>query len=701
MAAAAAAAAWLGAWLGGICPWCGAGLGAAVAAAGMWRRRAFLIAAVIAAATGSGWAAETREAATLTAPVPAGPIVLEARVLDEPRPAGEEVRFPIRPEAVVDEGRRVSWEGPRLAVSAAAAAVTAGDRVRLVGILSASPGHLRGDPVAGRLRARSVEVTAGASDPLFRAGNLLRERVTGGLEPFAGRAEAALLAGFLIGDVRALPPVDDEALRLAGLSHFVAVSGSNVALFLAAWWLVAGPLGWGPRRRAVLGLVGLAVFVVVTRWEPSVVRAAVMAGIVLGGRLVGVPVDPWTALGGAVTLLLLVSADLAGDVGFQLSVAATAGVLAGGAMFASRRPRWVWGALGATAAAQAAVAPLLLIHFGSVPLFAPAANVVAAPLVVLATSVGGAGVLGGLTPLTALALIPARLVLAVARAAADLPQLGTLGVAGSALVAGAAAALPRLRPMAALAGAVAVALATVPPGPPPGPLLEVLDVGQGDAVLLRGPAGEVVLVDGGPDPRLLRRELRDRGISRIGLLVVTHLHADHTAGLVGLCATIGVDRAWIADQGGEGGAFDRVAAELEAAGVPTETPGAGWVADVGVFRLRVLGPPRRYAGPNDGSLVLLASAAGRTVLLPGDIEAIAQTELGPVRADVMKVPHQGAATSDGGWLAASAPEVAVISVGPNDFGHPSEDVVATLEESGAAVRRTDVEGTITIRLDRL
>ena len=697
---AAAAAAWVGAWLGGVCPWCAAGLGALIAAAAGWRRQAVLLGVVLVAAAGSGWAAAERDAATLAASVPAGPVVLEGRVLDEPRQAGEEVRFPLRPEAIVVGGRPVVWEGPRLAVSAAAATVTAGDRIRATGTLAAAPGRLRGDPVAGRLSARSVELITAASDPLFWAGNLLRERVAGGLAPFGGRAEAALLAGFLIGDVRALPPVDAEALRLAGLSHFVAVSGSNVALFLAAWWLAAGPLGWGPRRRAVLGLVGLAVFVVVTRWEPSVVRAAVMAGIVLGGRLAGIPIDPWTALGGAVTVLLLVSADLVGDVGFQLSVAATAGVLAGGGLFASRRPRWAWGALGATAAAQAAVAPLLLAHFGSVPLLAPLTNVVAAPLVALATSVGGIGVLAGLSPLTALGLIPARVVLVIARAAAGLPQLGVFGVGGLAIVL-AGAAVPRLRPAAVLAGAAAMAILTIPPGPPPGPLLEVLDVGQGDAVLLRGPDGEVVLVDGGPDPRLLRAELRDRGISRIGLLVVTHLHADHTAGLAGLTAAVAVDRAWIADQGGEGGAFDRMAAELAAAGVAAETPAPGWSADVGVFTLRVLGPGRRYAGPNDGSLVLLASAAGRTVLLPGDIEAVAQGDLGPVRADVMKVPHQGAATSDDRWLAGSAPRVAVISVGPNDFGHPAPDVVATLEASGAVVRRTDLEGTITIRLDRL
>ncbi|MBP1633275.1 MAG: internalization competence protein comec/rec2, partial [Acidobacteria bacterium] len=194
-------------------------------------------------------------------------------------------------------------------------------------------------PVAGRITARQVERLGPATDPLFATGNLLRRRVLEGTADFAGRPAAGLLLGFLVGDTSGLSDADTEALRLSGLSHFVAVSGSNVALFLSAWWLAGGPLAWGPRRRALLGLAGLAVFVVVTRWEPSVVRAATMAGLVLGARLVGRAIDGWTALGGSVTLLLLGWGDLAADPGFQLSVAATAGVLAGARLFAGRRPR--------------------------------------------------------------------------------------------------------------------------------------------------------------------------------------------------------------------------------------------------------------------------------------------------------------------------------------------------------------------------
>ncbi|MFH1331059.1 MAG: ComEC/Rec2 family competence protein [Actinomycetota bacterium] len=660
------------------------------------RRTLPVVVALLAAGGMSGALAAGRERATLAAGIPTGRVVVAGVAADDAVPGREGERFTLRPSHLAGaEGWR-PWAGPRLAVAGPVAGVAAGERVLAAGTLAGASFHTGSGPVAGKIEARVVQRLGPAEDPLFATGNFLRRRVLSGVAGFADRPAAALLLGFLIGDTSSLPDADAEALRLAGLSHFVAVSGSNVALFLTAWWLASGPLGWGPRRRALLGLAGLAVFVVVTRWEPSVVRAATMAALVLGGRLAGRPVDGWTALGGSVALLLLISGDLAGDAGFQLSVAATAGVLAGGRLWQGRRPRWAWTALGATVSAQAAVAPLLLIHFGSMPLFAPLANVVAAPLVAAATAAGGVGVVAGATPLTGVALLAADGVLAVARFGRDLPQLGWGGVA----LAGCAAGLalrPRLRPLVALSGMLAVAALTLPfGGPPDRPEVVFLDVGQGDAVLLRGPAGEVILVDGGPDPAVLRRALLGRGVRRIDLLVATHAHADHVAGLEGITEWAAVGRLWHSGQEGETPAA--LVQEMRAAAVPVEVPAVGWEAEIGAFRLEVLGPVRRYASPNDGSLVLRVTAGGFIVLLPGDVEVIAQGDLGPLPADVLKVPHQGAATSDPEWLAASAAGVAVISVGPNDFEHPAPEVIAVLERAGATVRRTDREGDVVIGL---
>ncbi|HSM02056.1 MAG TPA: ComEC/Rec2 family competence protein [Acidimicrobiia bacterium] len=650
-----------------------------------------------------GGVAGTRAHGDVGTPLESGPVTLLGTAASDPSGPLDDPWFVFEPVRVLDgaEWAQASDMARLLVRGPIPNDLAAGEPALVVGSGRPAAFRVRAGSIGGVIEAHTVDRLGASSSVVFRIGNRLRTRVLGGLDRAATRPEGALLSGFLIGDVRRLPAPDVEALRLAGLSHFVAVSGSNVALFLLAWWLVTAPLGRGPRGRALLGLIGLAVFVVVTRWEPSVVRAAGMAGIVLVGRVAGFPVRPWTALGVAVAVLVVLDAGVVADVGFQLSVAATAGILASAAVGADRRPRWIWTTLRATLAAQAAVAPLLLHHFGTVPLLAPATNLVAAPVVALATSIGGLGAVTHLGLLVDAGLRLAGVVLAIARGAAGLPQLTTGGVLVLGLGALAALRLRPMRPVAAVAGVLVVLASLIPSGPPSVPTAVFLDVGQGDAALLLGPSGETVLIDGGPDPAVLREHLRDRSIRRIDLLVISHRHADHAGGLQGIASATRVGRVWHPPQLGEGSVLDAVVAELAASGALVESPAVGTRATVGAFSIEVLAPLRRYVSPNDGSLVLRVEAAGASIVFSGDIEAVAQRELGPLRADVLKVPHQGAVTSDLEWLRESAPLVAVISVGTNDFGHPSDLVIAALEAAGAIVHRTDRDGSVVVRLDRV
>lgn len=616
----------------------------------------------------------------------------------DPSGLGESGSLVVRVTDRLDGTTWVRTDGPAVLVRGEVSELAAGEPVMVSGRVRSTVFRMRGGWVSGEVEAESLERLGESANPMMRTGNRIRRRVVDRLGGDFRGSRRGLISGFLIGDVSRIPAPDREALRLAGLSHFVAVSGSNVALFLGAWWIACGPLGWSPRRRAVAGLVGLGMFVVVTRWEPSVMRAAAMAALLLLGRLRGVVPSAWSALGWAVTGLLAAAPGLADDPGFQLSVAATAGILAGHRIWQGRRPAWVWTALGATVSAQSAVAPLLLLHFGSVPLFAPLANVLAAPMVATATIFGGLGAMA-LPPLLPVADLAASAVLWIARATADLPQVGPLTGSVMAGVIALVTWLRPLRPLAALAGAGVLLVSVMPSHPPAGPEVSFLDVGQGDAALLRGSSGEVVLIDGGPDAAVLRSHLRESGVDHIDLLVVSHRHSDHTSGLVGLA--IPVSRMWHPPQLGEDSPLDAIVAERLAAGTVVEQPEPGTVVRLGSFTIEVLGPLRRYESPNDGSLVVRASAGGVSVLFAGDVEAVAQAELGPVASDVLKVPHQGAATSDLKWLAECDARLAVVSVGPNDFGHPSPAVLEALEASGAEVLRTDMEGTIRLRLDLL
>jgi competence protein ComEC len=646
-----------------------------------------------------GQAAEARAVATREAELPQGRVAMSAVVLTDPidERGPSALMVPVR---LLHQGEWVAWRGPVLLLHGAPDNVMAGEIVVVDGVIERGRDSFRGRAIAGTMQARIAYRVAPAPNPLLAVGNLMRRHLLGSLDSAARSAPGALLTGFLIGDVSRLPDADNEALRLAGLSHFVAVSGSNVALFLAAWWIAGAPLRMGQRQRAIFGLLGIIVFALITRWEPSVVRASVMAGLVLVGRSAGRPITPFTALGGAVALSLLAAPDLSGNAGFGLSVAATAGIIVGAPLWVGLRPRLLWAVLGATISAQAAVAPLLLIWFGAVPLLAPLANLLAAPLVAAATAVGGVGAVLHLQALVDLGTGLAMAVLVIARTAGDLPQLDAVHAALLAIPAVLAVWMGPLRPVLLAIVAIVVVSSIAPPRPPEVATAHFLDVGQGDATLFVGSSGETILVDGGPDPALLRAHLRAFGVRRIDLLIITHHHADHTTGLVGLLSTVAVGMVWYPPQLGLGSSLDELIDGFDASGVPASVPNPGSRVRLGEFRVVVLAPLRAYASPNDGSIVADVQWRGVSVMMAGDIETYAQNDLGPLRSDVLKVPHQGAATSDLEWLAASAPAVAVISVGRNDFGHPSDLVVDTLEAAGSIVLRTDSSGTVTLRLDR-
>ena len=456
--------------------------------------------------------------------------------------------------AVADRGRVRSWDGPAgwLRGDVSEWRRTTRWWVRTVMAPIGDP-YGRADPTGRPIWSGPVSGArpAGVAGGWFGARiagvrSLVIERLRPDLDP--GRA---LLGGFLLGDTSHLSETDGESMRRAGLSHFVAVSGSNVALFLGALFVIAGPLGWSSRRRAVLGIAGLIFFVVLIGPDASVLRAAVMAGLVLLARPFGLRPDIWTVIAVGVGLLLLAAPELAFSLAFRLSVAATVGVLVGTGWFGRLRPEWLRVSLGASCGAQLAVAPILLMSFGSVPLWSPLANLAAAPLVVAATGIGAAGAVVGIDLLVAAGAVVARSVLGIAHLAAHLPQVGwPLSAFLVAMVV--AATRQRLRPAALIASAVATAVVTLlgAPGllgePAARPAFVALDVGQGDALLLLGEGGETVLIDGGSSGLRIRDGLARFDIGAIDLLVVSHAHHDHYGGLEEVIGSVPVGVMWYA-----------------------------------------------------------------------------------------------------------------------------------------------------------
>lgn len=561
---------------------------------------------------------------------------------------------------------------------------------------------------------------------LLRATTIARRRARTVFAQALGTPRAALLAGLVLGTREGIPM---DALRDAGLSHLVVVSGRHVAVLLVGLHIVAAACGIGHRGRHRLVLIGLWWFVLLTRWQPSVLRAAVMATIVVVGALRGRARDTVHTLAVTVSLLLLCDPMLARRAGFALSVLATAGVLIAVRRRDAVRPRGVGLAVRATVGAQIATAPIVLRIAGEVPLAAVPANLVGAPAAMVAQVVGltaaGLAALGspGAVVVARVAAAPLAVLEWAASAFAAAPTLSArdLSVIGAvAMVAPAARRLlgrARSRSMLAwlaLALGCGVVVAGVVPARTPHVLrLVVVDVGQGDALLVEAPGGRRgarMLVDGGPEPKAIDTMLRSRRIRSLDAVVLTHGDDDHAAGLPRVLRRMRVGTLVV--PAGDPGMRDAAASAREAlavaraSGVPIVVAHAGQRFAVGSARVEVLAPVRDAApdtGRNSRSIVLRVVGTHGSMLLTGDVDAISQLRLlarpDRLRATVLKVPHHGGDTNAAGFLDAADAVVAVASVGAaNRYGHPHPDTLADL--APVPLWRTDRDGTVTVELTR-
>jgi competence protein ComEC len=242
-------------------------------------------------------------------------------------------------------------------------------------------------------------------------------------------------------------------------------------------------------------------------------------------------------------------------------------------------------------------------------------------------------------------------------------------------------------------------------GPPEGLTVRFFDVGQGDAALLTTPEGAAVLVDGGPERDQVATELSALAIKRLDIVVASHPHADHIVGLPAVLARLPVG---LLLQPGCEDEPSPLQADLDRAiadeGVEVQNPRAGDTFWLGSLRLDVLSPDRCWTGTesdaNNDAIVIRAVYRGDIVLIASEPEEPAQEwllESGvDLRADILKVPHHGAATSIPEFFDAVQADAAVVSVGENDYGHPTAFTLDALAASGAQVWRTDRQGTITV-----
>jgi len=613
-----------------------------------------------------------------------------------------------------------------------------GDRLRVSGLLETPPefedfsyrAYLQRQGIYGLIWRPQIEhLTSAESSPFWQALFAFKDRTRDLLARLVPEPEASLLQGILLGIKTGIPTNLYDDYNATGTSHIIVISGANITFVASLFALSFGRL-LGKRRAYWLTLGGILLYVLLVGADAVVIRAGLMGALFITAIYLGRRSTAYVSLFTSALVLTLINPLSLWDVGFQLSFAATLGLI----LFApaierlfergltSVLPqdrvrqglRLLREALVLTLAAQVLVIPLVVYHFGRFSLIAPIANLLILPVQPPIMGLGAAAAIIGqvpfLNPLAqGLAWIP-WLCLAYTNAvvrwlarwsfasvAIDRADAGWLAVAYLALVAAlwiwSQRRASARRALASLAGrpsttlllggplalAILAWLAVVQL--PDGRLhVAFLDVGQGDAVLITTPRGQQILVDGGPSPAALTSALGrqmpfwDRSLD---LLVLTHPDADHMTGLLEVLDRYHVD-GWLDNGQPDPGALSAgCLALLERGAVPRYPVHAGHRLDLGSgIVLEVTHPPPEpmagtEANDNSNSLVLRLVWAQTEFLLTGDVEAEAEQLLlasgQPLAADVLKVAHHGSGgSSTAEFLQAVDPDYAVISVGADN-----------------------------------
>ena len=642
----------------------------------------------------------------------------------------------VRAETIAQSGMRARFPA-EIAVEAYGAAPLPGARgERVVLTLSIGPPDdpvsARDLPAPGRLWRGSIKSGWQASvvaSPLTalpgKVNAFLARRLFGAALP--RDTVQAPVAALLLGRAAELDRGEIATLRQGGFAHVLLASGLQVALFAAL--LAAALRAAGVRRRArdAWVLAGVAGFALLAGGRPSVSRMALTIAFFLAARLVELPVSPYQAIGASALVLLAADPAELWRFGFWTTYGASLSIAALSPPIASslrRLPERLRIPVAVAVAAQLAAAPLMLWRFNAAAIAswiaAPLGIPVAAALMLLGGAVLAA-VAAGLP-----AAVPAAAFGALFRATsagAAALRSGTLLVPTPpfpavvvllGLAAATAVLSGRRRAVPAVAYAVLFAVLAFrgARGPRGGAFsIEALDVGQGDAFLLRS-GGAAFLVDGGGGfsgaedfgrTRLLPK-LLDRGVRTLDGVLLSHPHPDHGAGLFAVLGELRVRTFFHGDGEDAGGLFARLDAEARRQGVPVRVLRTGeripWAG--GTFSvIRSGGRPFKKDPINNESVVLLYTRGNRRVLLTGDAGEPAESEIlaalpAPPRIDILKVGHHGSRTSSGpDFVAAFAPRAALLSCGRrNRFHHPSPETLATFGRLRIPVFRTDLRSDV-------
>jgi len=692
-------------------------------------------------------------------------VTLEGVVVGEPDLRDQWVKLRLEAKRLKVEGQWREVRGLALVHTRRYPGYAYGDLLEVEGELETPPefeafsykDYLAQQGIYTLLRYPQIDRLAqGQGNPFYTALYVLKDKAQATIRALISEPEASLLSGILLGRDSEIPRDLLDDFNRTQTTHIIVISGFNISI-VAGLLTYIGQRILSRNRSLYFALSGIVLYTLFVGAAPSVVRAAIMGSLYIIAIHLGRQAHALISLVVAAFLMTLLNPFTLWELGFQLSFAATLGLIlfvpSWQGWLVSRLDNLSWGVLSSglkilgesivvTLAAQIWVLPIILHNFRQFSLVSLLSNALIVPAQAGVMTLGGAATILGLIfrPLGQVlawaAWLPLAWTVFVVRRTAGWPwaavDIGGFSLGLAALFYGVLIALWMVRgssfsgrgvekplakrlPMRAILGTLTVAallvwlaLFTLPDG-----RLRVsfLDVGQGDSILIESPSGHQILVDGGPSPAAVTSAL-GKAVPfwdhSLDLVILTHPQDDHLVGLIGVLERYQV--GLLLDSGEEcaSEACQRFWELVEGKEIPYRKVEGGMRVELGDgVRIEILHPPSALlrgtpSDVNNNSVVIRVTMRRASLLLTGDIGEEGERALlasgQPLRSLVLKAPHHGAATSlTPPFLREVSPQLVIISVGENKFGHPAPETLAKL--SSLTTLRTDEEGTIEVVTD--
>ena len=575
-------------------------------------------------------------------------------------------------------------------------------------------------------------------NPIFTIINKLSLIFKQNLKKLLPEQEAELEQGILLGDTSDIESDIKDDFRECNLSHMLAVSGAHLSYLVLGINTVLSKKAFGIRRRKILSIMFILIFMVIVNMSPSVVRAGISTIIAIFATLIYRKQDTYTTISIALLLTLLNNPFAIFDFGLQLSYLATLSIIIFYSKFTQKQfnnkvKKYLYESAMLTVSANILILPITIYEFNTIPINSIISNLLAGPLLGICIILGMFTVIISIVcfPVSKLIAFPLQIILKILIKIIELISKIPFGnytvktpwfivvFLTYAIIATLIYNKKKITKILTMITLIIFIVMQVCAFINIDGKLKIyfIDVGQGDSMLVKTVRGKNILIDGGgsKDPdydigeKILVPYLLDRRIKTLDYVIISHFDEDHATGVAQILGKIDVSSIILTRQLEENDIYRHILSIAKEKKIKLIYVKEGDVLKIGGIKISIIHPENKLMinNPmNNNSIVCKVEYNSFSMLLTGDIEMEAEELILRkninLKADVLKVAHHGSKTSTTGeFLKAINPKVALIGVGKNNnFGHPSNEVIQRLKENGTRIYRTDENGEISITVNK-